>query len=165
MQQAQPRTTPFIILIVSGDVPLREQVSQQLKELGHSVFDATSGQAASVALRVCDPYLVVVDGGLPDTDGLSWVRARRESGDRRRMVFMSPTSLEVAPYVVLTHDLGVERVVQKPIEASTLALLIDDVLTQVEVSPPPPPPESAVPALRSISDEDDEETRRHGASR
>lgn len=68
------------LLLIEDDPQTRHAVARGLVARGHSVEEAEDGQAALRRWDARRPDLVLLDLGLPDTDGLSIVRRlRRES--------------------------------------------------------------------------------------
>jgi DNA-binding response OmpR family regulator len=114
------------ILVLTAVRALRAATGTLLAQHGHHVFDAGSGKAGVVALRVCDPDLVVVDDPLPDTGGVGWIRARRQAGDRRPMILVD--SADTAAIEVMTRALAVDRRLRKPVDPVALVAAIEEVL-------------------------------------
>jgi two-component system OmpR family response regulator len=87
------------LLIIEDDELLRDGLSAQLRQMGHSVTAAASGEAAQVLLEAERFDGVVLDLGLPGISGmdvLQWLRKR----------------LPALPVLILTARDGVEDRVQ-----------------------------------------------------
>lgn len=69
------------IVIVEDDPSVAELVTLYLKNAGFVVEHATTGAEAQVLFGRGDPALVILDLGLPDTDGLALFRALRRHSD------------------------------------------------------------------------------------
>ncbi len=79
------------VLLVEDDARVREPIRLCLEHLGYTVWEATAG-AGGLALAECQqPDLILLDLGLPDTDGLEVAQELR-----RR-----PTTARI-PIVILT---------------------------------------------------------------
>jgi CheY-like chemotaxis protein len=85
-----PATVPSTILLLSADRAFVKRLALELHGRGLRVFDAGSGKAADVAMRVCKPELVLVDSLLPDMSGRAWIEMRRREGDLCRMRVIPP---------------------------------------------------------------------------
>ncbi len=69
------------ILVVEDDRRLSKLFLASLEVEGYAVFDATDGQSALAQVRSRNPDLILLDLGLPDTDGLLLVPLIRELTD------------------------------------------------------------------------------------
>ncbi|GHA21625.1 DNA-binding response regulator [Devosia pacifica] len=70
------------ILLIEDSKRLRELVSEALRAAGWQVDSFESGGEGEAALAVAEYDLLVLDLGLPDTDGLEVLRRLRGSGSR-----------------------------------------------------------------------------------
>jgi DNA-binding response OmpR family regulator len=106
------------VLIVEDDAGIATGLAATLKASGYAV-DVTSTLAlASAALRV-EPFdLVLLDLGLPDGDGLDWLRQVRRSG--RVMPVLIMTARDALPDRVAGLDEGADDYVVKPFEPEEL---------------------------------------------
>ncbi|MEU8753548.1 response regulator transcription factor [Streptomyces chartreusis] len=97
------------VLLVEDDDPVAESLRRGLLRYGFEVAWVTTGGAA---LSHSDPYdVVLLDLGLPDTDGLDVCRALRERGDVP-IIVISARSDETDRVVGL--ELGADDYVSKP---------------------------------------------------
>ncbi|MEU7721741.1 response regulator transcription factor [Streptomyces tibetensis] len=97
------------VLLVEDDEPVAESLRRGLKRYGFEVEWVTTGGAA---LRHKGPYdVVLLDLGLPDTDGLDVCKALRERGDVP-IIVISARSDETDRVVGL--ELGADDYVSKP---------------------------------------------------
>ncbi|MFC5214411.1 response regulator transcription factor [Streptomyces coerulescens] len=97
------------VLLVEDDEPVAESLRRGLLRYGFEVAWVTTGGAA---LSHRDPYdVVLLDLGLPDTDGLDVCRALRERGDVP-IIVISARSDETDRVVGL--ELGADDYVSKP---------------------------------------------------
>jgi DNA-binding response OmpR family regulator len=106
------------VLIVEDDAGIATGLAATLKASGYAV-DVTSTLAlASAALRV-EPFdLVLLDLGLPDGDGLDWLRQVRRSG--RVMPVLIMTARDALPDRVAGLDEGADDYVVKPFDPEEL---------------------------------------------
>lgn len=97
------------VLLVEDDEPVAESLRRGLLRYGFEVTWVATGGAA---LRHEEPYdVVLLDLGLPDTDGLDVCRALRERGDVP-IIVISARSDETDRVVGL--ELGADDYVSKP---------------------------------------------------
>ncbi|KUO08044.1 response regulator transcription factor [Streptomyces sp. DSM 15324] len=97
------------VLLVEDDEPVAESLRRGLRRYGFEVDWVTTG-AAALAHR--DPYdVVLLDLGLPDTDGLDVCKALRERGNVP-IIVISARSDETDRVVGL--ELGADDYVSKP---------------------------------------------------
>ncbi|MFJ8476678.1 response regulator transcription factor [Kitasatospora sp. NPDC094011] len=97
------------VLLVEDDEPVAESLRRGLVRYGFTVAWVTTGTAA---LAEAEPYdLVLLDLGLPDTDGLDVCRALRRRGDVP-IIVISARSDETDRVVGL--EIGADDYVSKP---------------------------------------------------
>ena len=58
---------------------------------------------------------MVVDGLLPDANGIVWIEELRQAGYRTPIIFVSAFYRDLATFKHLTHDLDVIKVFHKPV--------------------------------------------------
>ena len=88
---------PATILIVDDSKILRTMVRDALEADQHHVVEAADAGAALQTVDMVPPDLVITDVNMPDTDGITLVRALRER-PRERFI----------PILVLTTEAGDE---------------------------------------------------------
>lgn len=66
------------VLVVDDERSIRLFLRTSLTAHGHTVFEASNGREAILAVTVDRPDLVILDLGLPDMDGVEVVRQLRE---------------------------------------------------------------------------------------
>ncbi|MGV9313685.1 response regulator transcription factor [Streptomyces sp. NPDC003691] len=114
------------VLLVEDDEPVAESLRRGLLRYGFAVNWATTGTAA---LAVTDPYdLVLLDLGLPDTDGLDVCRALRRRGDVP-IIVISARSDETDRVVGL--EIGADDYVSKPFGVREVIARIRAVMRRV----------------------------------
>jgi len=99
------------ILVVDDEPPIRKLLRMGLASQGHEVLDAPSGKVA-LELLGTKPDLVILDLGLPDTDGLELLRAIRYRLPDLPVVVLSSRGDEAGKVAAL--DLGADDYVTKP---------------------------------------------------
>ncbi len=149
------------ILLVDDDLDLREALSEQLVMTeDFDVFEAENG--ADAMLRVKDGIydLVILDVGLPDTDGRELCRLMRKQGVKAPVMML--TGHDGDADTILGLDAGANDYVTKPFKFPVLLARIRAQLRQHEQS------EDAIfqlgpytfkPAMKMLVTEDDRKIR------
>ncbi|MFF7447359.1 MULTISPECIES: response regulator [unclassified Streptomyces] len=115
------------VLLVEDDEPVAESLRRGLLRYGFEVAWVTTGGAA---LAHEEPYdVVLLDLGLPDTDGLDVCRALRERGDVP-IIVISARSDETDRVVGL--ELGADDYVSKPFGVREVIARIRAVLRRTQ---------------------------------
>jgi DNA-binding response OmpR family regulator len=133
-----------VILVVEDDAALARTLRQVLVASGYAVWLADSGAAARAVLGQRQPALILLDLGLPDTDGL--------------LLTPTLTALSAAPIIILTAragqadrvlglKLGADDFVAKPFDDEELLVRIEAVLRRGR---PRPAPASSPPARLQV---------------
>ena len=112
------------VLILDDDPVSRKAIGKILELIGiRQRVEAKSGAEASKALDTFTPDLAVVDGLLPDTDGLSWIRKERPRLPPH-VVFASGFWKHVRSDSQLGRELGISAVLHKPFTVSELSGIV-----------------------------------------
>ena len=149
------------ILLVDDDDDLREALSEQLVMTeDFDVFEAGDGQTALERAKDTLYDLVILDVGLPDTDGRELCRLMRKQGVKSPIVML--TGHDSDADTILGLDAGANDYVTKPFKFPVLLARIRAQLRQHEQS------EDAVfvlgnytfkPAMKMLIGEDDKKIR------
>ncbi|MEU8764590.1 response regulator transcription factor [Streptomyces sp. NPDC048659] len=131
------------VLLVEDDEPVAESLLRGLKRYGFAVDWVMTGGAA---LEHEGPYdVVLLDLGLPDTDGLDVCRALRERSDVP-IIVISARSDETDRVVGL--ELGADDYVSKPFGVREVIARIRAVMRRAQPRPPLPPGAQGTPQDR-----------------
>ncbi|GAA6201518.1 response regulator transcription factor [Aquicoccus sp. SU-CL01552] len=149
------------ILLVDDDEDLRDALSEQLVMTEEfDVFDAGDGQAAMERAKEAFYDLIILDVGLPDTDGRELCRRMRKQGVKSPILML--TGHDTDADTILGLDAGANDYVAKPFKFPVLLARIRAQLRQHEQS------EDAVfqlgpytfkPAMKMLISEDDRKIR------
>ncbi|MCZ4255885.1 response regulator transcription factor [Sulfitobacter sp. G21635-S1] len=149
------------ILLVDDDEDLREALSEQLiMTEDFDVFEAGNGADAMARAREAIYDLVILDVGLPDTDGRELCRLMRKQGVKSPIMML--TGHDGDADTILGLDAGANDYVAKPFKFPVLLARIRAQLRQHEQS------EDAVfqlgpytfrPAMKMLVTEDDKKVR------
>lgn len=121
------------ILIVDDDNDLRETLVEQLAL--HEEFEAEAvdtGAKGATAAKANAPDLMIIDVGLPDTDGREVVRSLRKSGFKAPIIML--TGHDTDSDTILGLESGANDYVTKPFRFAVLLARIRAQLRQHEQS-------------------------------
>jgi CheY-like chemotaxis protein len=115
---------PRYVLVVDDESLVRWSLGEVLAACGHIVVTAADGQTALGLLSAGErnPDVVLLDYRLPEIDGLTLVPLIRARAPGARIVVV--TSYGSLDVVHRALALGVERVVDKPIDIADVAELV-----------------------------------------
>jgi len=109
------------ILIVEDEPPIRRLLRNTLGVQNYRVVEAADGREGLSQLAAARPDLILLDLGLPDMDGLDFIRAVRR-GSPVPIVVLSSRDDEKGKVAAL--DLGADDYVTKPFGAEELVARI-----------------------------------------
>ncbi len=92
-----------------------------LEAYGLRVVSATKGSIARALLDEEEPALLVVDGLLPDTNGVVWLEELRADGFETPVIFVSAFYRDLTTFKHLTSNLDVLKVFHKPVAVDRFA--------------------------------------------
>ncbi|MBX2796162.1 MAG: response regulator transcription factor [Myxococcales bacterium] len=120
------------VLLVEDDRRLGALFVEVLEGEGHTVELVGSAGAATAALEVAMPDLVLLDLGLPDADGLLWLPTLRQRYDGPVLIVTArgDTDDEVAGL-----QLGADDYLAKPVRADRLVARVSALLRRVRRAP------------------------------
>jgi two-component system response regulator QseB len=107
------------ILLVEDDAPLGEALSAGLRGCDYAVDWVQSGDSADTALRLTQYDAVLLDQGLPDTDGLRWLARWRAQSLQIPVLIL--TARDALPQRVAGLDAGADDYLVKPVQLEELA--------------------------------------------
>jgi two-component system alkaline phosphatase synthesis response regulator PhoP len=113
------------ILIVDDEPKILRLVHDFLTAAGFDVTDARTGDEALMRVRTEQPDLVVLDLGLPGTDGLDVTRAIRRRGD---LPIIMLTARDDESDKLIGLELGADDYVTKPFSPRELVARVRAVL-------------------------------------
>jgi signal transduction histidine kinase len=104
-----------LIFIVDDDDILRTMMRAELEEEGHTVVEASDGQAAFELCAKQTPDLVVADVMMPRMDGFELCRALRDQTETAFLPILMATGLDDAASIALAYDAGATDFIAKPL--------------------------------------------------
>lgn len=124
------------ILIVEDEKNLGSTLEEYLGGLGHRCAWAQSGAEARKYFESNSPNLILMDIGLPDTNGL--ILAKEFRGLRKDFVLLFLSALNDPETKVEALEIGAEDYITKPFALKELILRLDRILktqTSIETLP------------------------------
>ncbi|TMJ13550.1 MAG: response regulator [Alphaproteobacteria bacterium] len=119
-----------MILIVDDEPQVRETIARSVAELGYSVREAASGEAALALIEESRPSLVILDYVMPGMDGAETAREIAKIDAEIPVIF----STGHAALRVLRQTAGESAsVLEKPFTLAELDALIAETLQQRRV--------------------------------
>jgi len=112
---------PQTVLLLDDDTQFRSSVTPALEAFGLRVLNASKGSIARALLEEEEPSLLVVDGLLPDTNGIVWIERLRADGFNTPIIFVSAFYRDLRTFKHLTGDLRVLKVFHKPVTVDRFA--------------------------------------------
>ncbi|MGX9983105.1 response regulator transcription factor [Methylobacterium fujisawaense] len=106
------------LLLIEDDTMIGDGLRRSLSADGYAVDWVRDGEAAEAALRIGGYALVLLDLGLPGSDGLCLLRAARASGNDTPVLIL--TARDGLDSRVAGLDLGADDYLVKPFETREL---------------------------------------------
>ena len=115
---------PLRILVVDDEALIRWSLVQTLSDSGHEMVEATDGADAIRAVsNAAEPFdVALLDFRLPDSNDLTLLARLRRLSPSTQIVLM--TAYGTPEVVQGALDLGVFRVVAKPLDMNDVASLV-----------------------------------------
>ena len=105
--------------------------SQLLRAGGHSVDTAGDGKAGLELYRSGQYDLVITDIVMPDMNGLQLIEQLSKTTPRPRVIaFSGGSQFSQSIFLPFAKDMGVERILAKPVMPGVLLSTVTDVLNQ-----------------------------------
>jgi two-component system phosphate regulon response regulator PhoB len=117
-----------LILIVEDEADLQQVLAYNLRQAGHEVLTASTGEAALALVRQRPPDLVVLDLMLPGVTGIEVCRLIKSDPSSRQVAVLILTAKGAEIDRVVGFELGADDYVVKPFSVRELALRIQAIL-------------------------------------
>lgn len=115
------------ILIIDDEVQIRRLLEITLSSHGYKISEATSGKEGLIAAATNHPDLIILDLGLPDTDGMEILKKLREWYQKPIIILSVRNSEED---IVNSLDNGANDYLAKPFRTGELLARIRVALKQ-----------------------------------
>jgi two-component system chemotaxis response regulator CheY len=126
-------TVNLNFLVVDDFSTMRRIVIGLLKELGYSkIYEAEDGSAALKTLQSRDARIdfVVTDWNMPVMDGLSLLKAIRETSNLSHLPVLMVTAEAKKENIIAAAQAGADGYIVKPFNAGTLKEKLDKILSK-----------------------------------
>ncbi|GGN00816.1 response regulator transcription factor [Streptomyces fuscichromogenes] len=133
---AGSRTGRVRVLIVDDEPGLTELLSAAVADAGWRPYPALDGQTALRLARGCAPHAVVLDGMLPDLDGLQVLRRLRYEMPRLPVLML--TARDAIEHRIDGLEAGADDYVTKPFSVEEVVLRLRGLLRRAGTEQPPP---------------------------
>jgi two-component system phosphate regulon response regulator PhoB len=117
-----------VILIVEDEADLQQVLAYNLRQAGHDVLTASSGESALALVKQRPPDLVVLDLMLPGVTGIEVCRVIKSDPITRQVAVLILTAKGAEIDRVVGFELGADDYVVKPFSVRELALRIQAIL-------------------------------------
>ncbi|MER6961209.1 response regulator transcription factor [Streptomyces sp. NPDC000618] len=121
-----PREGTVRVLIVDDEPELTELLSAAVTEAGWRSFTAENGRNALRLARDCAPHVVVLDGMLPDVDGVQVLRRLRSENARLPVLML--TARDALEHRIDGLSAGADDYVTKPFSLEEVILRLRGLL-------------------------------------
>jgi CheY-like chemotaxis protein len=114
------------ILVVEDDAGIRDMLVDCLSDAGYATAEAANGAFALELLRNGGlmPSLILLDLAMPLMGGREFLKAWREAGGEAPVMVLTADQREQTR----AADLGVARVLTKPVEIATLLAAVEELV-------------------------------------
>ncbi len=137
---ASARTSPpaeptgrGLVVVVEDEPAISDLIRMYLSSAGYGVHVERDGEPALAAIRRMHPVAVILDVGLPGTDGIEVCRRLRAAEDWTPVIFVTARDDEVDRVVGL--ELGADDYVTKPFSPRELVARVGSVLRRTRGRP------------------------------
>jgi two-component system KDP operon response regulator KdpE len=110
--------TPWVVLAVEDEAPIRRFLKAALEAQGFKLLEATTGQQALAMAASHNPDIILLDLGLPDLDGLEVIKRIRE-WSHTPIIVISARGKDTEKVAGL--DAGADDYLTKPFSVEELA--------------------------------------------
>ena len=116
------------ILILDDDRVFRRLLVDALQKRGHRVLEAGRAAEADLLLSSEQPDLLLVDGLLPDTTGVEWIKKLRGAGRATPVLFVTSFWKSMRDFEIVTRTLGATQLLRKTALPKEIAHRVDSLL-------------------------------------
>jgi CheY-like chemotaxis protein len=125
-------TAPLNVVVVEDNEDIAAVLVDWLRELGHTVALAHTGEGGLDLIRTTRPDLVICDLGLPDLDGLGVCRRVREQPPESQPIMVALTGWGRAEDLRLSKEAGFDRHLVKPVAPRALVAVLASIAEQAD---------------------------------
>ena len=122
------------ILLVEDNEMNRDMLSRRLQRHGYSIITAIDGQQAKSLACSENPDLILMDVGLPDTDGWEVTRILKCNGQTRHIPIIALTAHALVTDRQKAFETGCDDYDTKPVDFARLTEKMDSLLATKRLS-------------------------------
>ncbi len=119
------------ILVIDDDPQIRKFLSTSLETFDFEVLTAEDGQLGLERVASCNPKIIILDLGLPDTDGESVLEKIRENYETPVVVLSARDEEDT---IVNALDLGADDYISKPFSITELVARVRSCLRRYSIN-------------------------------
>jgi len=117
------------ILIIDDNPDILRSLRRALESKGHEVMEDADGHAALRHFAGHPADLIITDIYMPEMDGIQFIMRVKEAFPEARVIAMSGGGALAGKQVLAAAEgLGVDAVLEKPLDVGTLWATVDRVL-------------------------------------
>jgi two-component system chemotaxis response regulator CheY len=106
---------PYRVLVIDDSAFIRMSAMKMLKEMGFERIDtADNGQVGLEKCRSFDPHIVILDGVMPELDGLTVLKEIKK--EKPSLYVITSSSLSLRDTIVEFKRAGADQYLLKPYE-------------------------------------------------
>lgn len=114
------------ILIVDDEAPIRQLLTDYLRDLGYDTAEACNGLDALQKLAKVDPGLIIIDLVMPEQEGIETIREIRITHKDLKIIAVSGAF--AGQFLRTAELLGANAVLPKPLNLMELKRLVGEML-------------------------------------
>ena len=115
------------ILIADDENILLELLTELLREDNYSIISANSGREVLKLLQYTLPDLMIIDGKMPEMDGIECIQEIRKMGIKVPLIFTSGSKLQMEE-LEKTDKLKIDRIISKPFNFDDMLFTIRELI-------------------------------------
>lgn len=127
----------YAVLLLDDDSRFRRMVVPGLNARGISVTEVGTGKDAQELFSSGSFDLLIIDGVLPDIDGIALIARYRAAGGRVPIIFISARWQTPEVYRLLTKELEVLQIIHKPVIPKVFSEQVLTAITNPELQTSP----------------------------
>lgn len=120
---------PLKVLYVEDDPFTQEEILFSLNSMVETVYAAENGEIGKELFYTHLPDLIITDVQMPRMDGLSMIRAIKQTHPKIPVIVM--TAFNDTSYLLKSIELGISHYITKPVNLKILSSKIDEIAEQI----------------------------------
>jgi YesN/AraC family two-component response regulator len=122
------------VLVIDDQVHIRMIIGELLKQLGHTVYEASNGKEGMRIFCEKHPELVITDILMPEKDGLEVIMEIKNNNYDTKIVAISGGGIvQGFDYLSTAKKLGADKVLKKPFEWDEFINVVNELIEKGSV--------------------------------